>query len=71
MTQKTPAQQRAEAEAALQPLGQERIRLVAELERLDGRLRPLVRSARAVEVPLRRIGELTGLAPNTVRSWTR
>ena len=70
MTQKTPAQMRADAEAALRGPGQRRIKLLQKLEELDAELRPIVRAARDVEVPLRRIGELTGIAPNTVRAWT-
>lgn len=71
MTQKTPAQLRADAEAAIKPLGQKRIKLLAQLEEIDAELRPLIQSARSVEVPLRRIAELTAVAPNTVRAWTR
>lgn len=71
MTQKTPAQLRADAEAAIRPLGQKRITLLGQLEEIDAELRPLIQSARSVEVPLRRIAELTAVAPNTVRAWTR
>jgi hypothetical protein len=69
MTQKTPAQLRAEAEAALRPLGQKRIKLLAELEALDSELRPLIQEARRMEVPIRRITDLTAVSPNTVRAW--
>jgi hypothetical protein len=69
MTQKTPAQLRAEAEEALKPLGQKRIRLLAQLEQLDSELRPLVAQAVVMEVPYRRINELTAVAPNTARAW--
>jgi hypothetical protein len=71
MTQKTPAQLRADAEAALERPGQRRIRLLAQLEEVDAELRPLIRTARAMELPIRRITELTAVAPNTVRSWLR
>lgn len=71
MTQKTPAQLRADAEAAIKPLGQKRIKLLAQLEEIDVDLKPLIQSARSVEVPLRRIAELTAVAPNTVRAWTK
>ena len=71
MTQKTPAQLRADAEATLTPLGQKRIRLLAQLDELDVQLRPLIQSARTVELPIRRITELTAVSPNTVRAWTR
>ncbi|MFJ3184422.1 hypothetical protein ACIPJN_39335 [Streptomyces sp. NPDC086796] len=70
MTQKTPAQLRADAEAALTGPGQERIELLARLEEVDAKLKPLIRAARVAELPLRRITELTAVAPNTIRSWT-
>lgn len=71
MTQKTPAQLRADAEAALAGPGQRRIRLLAELEEVETELRPLIRSAREIELPIRRITELTAVAPNTIRAWMR
>jgi hypothetical protein len=71
MTQPTPAQLRAEAEAALKPLGQKRIKLLAQLEAVDAELRPLVAHAVTMEVPYRRITELTAVAPNTARAWSR
>ncbi|OEJ93119.1 hypothetical protein [Streptomyces thermolilacinus] len=71
MTQMTPAQLRADAEEALTPLGRRRIRLLAQLEEIDAELRPLIQRARAVEVPIRRIAELTAVSPNTVRAWTK
>lgn len=71
MTQQTPAQLRAEAEAALTPLGQQRIRLLAKLEEVEKQLRPLVAAAVAMEVPYRRINELTAVAPNTARAWSK
>ena len=71
MTQKTPAQLRADAEASLRPLGQKRIDLLARVAEIDAQLRPLIRSAREVELPIRRITELTAVAPNTVRAWSR
>lgn len=69
MTQKTPAQLRAEAEKALTPLGQKRVRLLAQLEEIDRDLRPLIAEAVRMEVPYRRINELTAVAPNTARAW--
>ncbi|MEU6012333.1 hypothetical protein [Streptomyces sp. NPDC047453] len=71
MTQKTPAELRADAEAALRGPGQRRIELLAQLEAVDAELRPLVREARRMEVPIRRVTELTAVAPNTVRAWSR
>ncbi|MGC0319347.1 hypothetical protein [Kitasatospora acidiphila] len=68
MEQITPAQLRADAEAELKPLGQKRIRLLAQLEELDTQLKPVVARALAVEVPERRISELTALARNTIRA---
>ena len=69
MTQKTPAQLRAEAEKAIAPLGQKRIRLLTQLEEIDRDLRPLIAEAVRIEVPYRRINELTAVAPNTARAW--
>lgn len=71
MTQKTPRELRAEAEVALKPLGQKRIKLLAQLEAVDAELRPLVVEAVRMEVPYRRINELTAVAPNTARAWSR
>jgi hypothetical protein len=71
MTQMTPAQLRAEAEKTLKGPGQRRMKLLAQLEEIDAELRPLIREARAVELPIRRITELTAVAPNTVRAWSR
>ncbi|MFJ2923358.1 hypothetical protein [Streptomyces sp. NPDC087307] len=71
MTQKTPAQLRADAEAALTPLGRKRLRLLAQLEGLDVELRPVLVEAVRMEVPLRRIYELTGVSPNTSRAWRK
>ena len=69
MTQKTPAELRADAEKRLAPLGQKRMALLADLERLDAQLRPEIVQARSVELPIRRISELTTVSPNTIRSW--
>lgn len=71
MTQKTPAQLRADAEEALRGPGQRRIKALAVLEAIDAELRPLIRAAREVELPIRRINELTAVATNTVRAWAR
>ncbi|KAB7643569.1 hypothetical protein [Polymorphobacter fuscus] len=70
MTQKSPAELRAEAEAAIKPLGQQRIELLARLEEIERDLRPLIKEAVRMEVPYRRITELTGVAPNTARAWS-
>jgi len=71
MTQLTPAELRAQAEAALKPLGQKRIKLLAQLEEVERELRPLVANAVRMEVPYRRINELTAVAPNTARAWSK
>ncbi|MFF5596669.1 MULTISPECIES: hypothetical protein [Streptomyces] len=71
MTQKTPGQLRDEAAEALKPLGQKRIKLLAQLEEVDRELRPLVAEAVRMEVPYRRINELTAVAPNTARAWSK
>ncbi|MFB7957977.1 hypothetical protein [Streptomyces sp. NPDC056045] len=70
MTQ-TPAQLRAKAEAALEPLGAKRIKLLAQLEALDAEIRPVVVEAVRMEVPYRRIRELTGVSPNTSAAWRK
>lgn len=51
--------------------GQQRIKLLAQLDKIDAELRPLIRSAREVELPIRRITELTAVATNTVRAWSK
>ncbi len=71
MTQQTPAQLRASAEEKLKPLGQKRVRLLAQLEALDAELRPVLVDAVRMEVPFRRIYELTGVSPNTARAWRK
>ncbi|MFH9894400.1 hypothetical protein ACH4OQ_38435 [Streptomyces luteogriseus] len=71
MTQKTPGQLRDDAAEALREPGRRRIELLAALEAVDAELRPLVREARRMEVPIRRITELTAVAPNTVRAWAK
>lgn len=65
----TPAELRAAAEAELTPIGAEYQRLLAELEDVKGELRPAVIAAVDVELPLRRIQELTGVSPNTATKW--
>jgi hypothetical protein len=71
MTQQTPAQLRAHAEQAIRPLGQKRIKLLAQLEAVEVELRPLVVEAVRMEVPFRRINELTAISPNTALAWRR
>jgi hypothetical protein len=71
MTQKTPAELRAEAEEALRGPGRRRIKLMAQLDELDAELLPLIVEARRVEVSLRRIHEITAVSPNTIRAWTK
>jgi len=65
----TPKELRAAAEAELAPIGERRRALLAELADLERELRPAVVAAVEVELPLRRIGELAGIAPNTARRW--
>ena len=67
----TPAQIRAAAEDAMRPLGSRRIELLRELAEVTQQLRPHVLHAREVEVSLKRVEELTGITPNTVRSWAK
>ncbi|MFJ8628882.1 hypothetical protein ACIRD3_39375 [Kitasatospora sp. NPDC093550] len=71
MTQRTPSQLRADAEAKLAGPGARRIQLQSDIDDLDEELLPLVVEARAMEVPFRRITELTGIASNTVRAWIK
>jgi hypothetical protein len=52
-------------------LGQKRIKLLAELEAVEAELRPLVAEAVRMEVPYRRINELTAVSPNTARAWSK
>lgn len=70
MTQ-TPEEIRAAAVAALMTPGAERLQLAARMAELETTLRPLVRDAVAAGIPQSRITELTGLARNTVRAWSR
>lgn len=65
----TPEDARAKAVRQLVEPGKERVRLAAELERLDTHLRPLVLEAVSAGVPTRRIAELTGLSRATVARW--
>lgn len=67
----TPAQLRARAEEKLRPLGQRRIRLLAELESLEAELRPVVREAVRVEVSQRKISAMTALSTTTIGKWVR
>lgn len=70
MTQRnqTVAEIRQAAEDKLRPIGERRLRLLAELEEIDRELWPLIIKARSAEVSLRRIQALTGVTPNTVRA---
>ncbi|MEU8958803.1 helix-turn-helix domain-containing protein [Streptomyces sp. NPDC048518] len=49
--------------------GEQRLQLVAELDRLDAALRPLVIQAVHAGVPYRRIAELTNISRATVARW--
>ncbi|MFK0105683.1 helix-turn-helix domain-containing protein [Streptomyces sp. NPDC091217] len=65
----TPEDARAKAVRQLVEPGEERVRLAAELERLDARLRPLILEAVSAGVPYRRLAELTGISRATVARW--
>jgi DNA-directed RNA polymerase specialized sigma24 family protein len=65
----TPEDARAQAVRQLMEPGKERVRLAAELERLDTQLRPLVLEAIKAGVPTRRVAELTGISRATVARW--
>jgi len=67
----TPRMLRERAEDALRPVAQRRVELLAELEEVERELRPLVQRAVAAEVSYRRIRELSGLSPTTIRVWSR
>jgi hypothetical protein len=67
----TPAELRAAAEAELTPIGERYRRLLAELEDVKRELRPAVVAAVNVELPLRRIKELTTITPPTASKWHR
>ena len=60
---RTPEDRRAAAVRALERLG-------ADRADLDQRSRAEVLAARAAGVPVRRVAELTGIAPDTVTRWT-
>lgn len=67
----TPAQIRAQAEAKVRPLGQRRIKLLADLEALEDELRPVVREAVRVEVSQRKLSAMTGLSTTTIGKWAK
>ncbi len=67
----TPADLRRRAEETLAAPGKRRIRLRRQLDEVEAELRPLVVAAHRNEVGYRRITELTGLSPATIRAWTR
>ncbi|MER7483125.1 hypothetical protein ABTX60_36720 [Streptomyces sp. NPDC126510] len=58
----TPAMLRAQAEEALRPVAQRRVRLLEELLACEAELKPLVRRAVEVEISYRRITSLSGLS---------
>ena len=68
---RTPEDLRAEAVGALMAPGTERRKLMAKVADIDSTLRPLVRAAIEAGVPQMRIVEITGIARNTVRAWSR
>ncbi|MHA5050240.1 hypothetical protein [Streptomyces sp. SD15] len=65
----TPEDARANAVRQLVEPGEERVRLAAELERLDTHLRPLILEAISAGVPYRRVAELTGISRASVARW--
>lgn len=65
----TPATLRTAAEAALKAPGKKRLNAVKAQAEAEEVLLPLVLEAHRNEVSFRRINELTGIAPNTVRAW--
>ena len=72
MTQQTPAEMRAEAEAALKRLAPKRQKLMKQLRELDEtETRPLVIHALRMEVSQRRIEAITGVSAHTSRAWLK
>ncbi len=67
----TPETLRAQAVEALRDPGARRLELQRQLDLVDAELKPLIKEAREVEVTLERIRELTGVALNTIRAWTK
>ncbi|WP_146017569.1 hypothetical protein [Verrucosispora sp. ts21] len=64
-----PEHDRAAAVSAIAGLGAERLRLLDELNHVDGALRPRVQHAVAAGVPYRRIAELTGYSRSAISRW--
>ncbi|NUV64988.1 hypothetical protein [Streptomyces sp. CAI-85] len=72
MTQEsTPAELRAAADEALRKPGARRQKIRKQLDEVEAELRPLIVRARLMEVPVRRVTALTGIAPGTVQKWAR
>ena len=67
----TPARLRAQAEGKVRPLGQRRIKLLADLEALEAELLPVVREAVRAEVSQRRLSAMTGLSTTTIAKWSK
>lgn len=65
------AAEQAEAIKALQGPGAKRVKLRADLRRLDAELKPLITRAIKADVPIRKIAEMTGLSTNTVMLWSK
>jgi hypothetical protein len=62
---------RRRIEAALQELGTERHRLENETDRIDQRIRALLKPARQADITVRDIASMTGLSTQTLHTWHR
>ena len=70
-TQQQPIPARRRIEDALQELGAERHRLENETDRIDQRIRALLKPARQAEITVRDIASMTGLSTQTLHTWHR
>ena len=62
---------RRRIEAALRELGAERHRLENEIDRIDQRIRALLRPARQADITVRDIASMTGLSTQTLHTRHR
>jgi hypothetical protein len=70
-THQQPITSRRRIEAALQELGAERHRLENETDRIDQRIRALLKPARQADITVRDISSMTGLSTQTLHTWHR
>jgi hypothetical protein len=70
-THQQPIPARRRIEDALQELGAERHRLENETDRIDQRIRALLKPARQADITVRDIASMTGLSTQTLHTWHR